>query len=186
MRALRARRKAEQRPVTQGNGLPAAVTGYLEADNRRQKTENGNGQSAVADRATASTNGNGDANGHGNANGHAPRRGSGTATLRERERLEADPTLSGLADAWARAMDRQGREITVLRAGKAALAGGYAASQLQRVVEVVAVARREPERFPDRGSIRWAVERGKTGAAYLWRPDVLDRLIPEVEAWDRE
>jgi hypothetical protein len=121
-------------------------------------------------------------NGHGNGTG----RGSGAATIRERERLEADPTLAGLADAWARAMNRPGREITVLRAGKAAVAGGYAAPQLVRVAEVVALARREPERFPDRGSIRWAVERGKTGAAYLWRPEVLDRLIPEVEAWDRE
>ncbi len=97
-----------------------------------------------------------------NGNGNGPAKGAGSATERERARLEADPVLAGLADGWARDMG------------------------LSRVSQVVGLARREPERFPDRGSIRWAVERGKTGAAYVWRPDTLDRLIPEVEAWDRE
>jgi hypothetical protein len=179
MRALRARRRVERAQVTGGNALPPGVTGDPEERGERREDRNGDGQTpAVAGLADVPVNGNG--------NGHRKDRGAGSATLRERDRLEADPVLAGLADAWAKAMDRSGREITVLRAARAALAGGYAAKQLVQVAQIVGVARREPERFPERGSIRWAVERGKTGATYLWRPEVLDRLIPEAEAWARE
>jgi hypothetical protein len=100
--------------------------------------------------------------------------------------LEADPTLAGIGDAWAKAFGRPGRELGVLRAARTALAGGYSAKALGLVVRVVAHARKAPERFPERGSIRWAVERGKLDPAYVLRPSTLDRLIPEAEAFARE
>jgi hypothetical protein len=129
-----------------------------------------------------------------NDNGRAPatdsgngsRKGAGAATARELQALEADPALVDIGDAWVRAFKRPRRELGVLRAARTALAGGYAPDAMKLVVRVTALAREAPERFPDRGSIRWAVEHGKAGdPGYLLRPATLDRLIPEAEAWDR-
>jgi hypothetical protein len=112
--------------------------------------------------------------------------GNGAATAREMGRLEADPVLAGIADTWAEAFHRPGRQLGVLRAARTALAGGYAPDAMKLVIRVVAVASEEPERFADRGSIRWAVEHGRAGdPSYLLRPSSLDRFIPEAEAWER-
>ncbi len=114
-----------------------------------------------------------------------PKKGDGAATARELAALEADSELAGVADAWAEAFRRPGRQLGVLRAAQTAFAGGYAADAIKLVVRVVALAREAPERFPDRGSIRWAVEHGKLDPSYLLRPATLDKLIPEAEAWDQ-
>jgi hypothetical protein len=118
--------------------------------------------------------------------GNGSRNGAGASTARELRALEADAALVDVADAWVKAFRRPRRELGVLRAAKTALAGGYASDAVKLVVRVVALAREAPERFPDRGSIRWAVEHSKAGdPGYLLRPATLDRLIPEAEAWDR-
>lgn len=122
----------------------------------------------------------------GESGGGPPRKGNGAATARELAALETDPALLDIGDAWVQAFKRPRRELGVLRAARTALAGGYAADAMKLVVRVAALAREAPERFPDRGSIRWAVEHGKAGdPGYLLRPATLDRLIPEAEAWDR-
>lgn len=123
---------------------------------------------------------------HGNGNGHGTLRpkGLGAATERELERLLSDARVAALVDAWARDRGRTNREIGVARAATAALAGGYLPEQLALVSRLVALAGRQPERFPDRGSIRWTAQT-KPGASYVWRSDALDKLIPECEAWDR-
>lgn len=119
-----------------------------------------------------------------NGNGHRPK-GPGSSTALERIRLEADATLAELADAWAQHRGKEGREIGVLRAAAKAIAGGYSVDALKLVSRLVALAGRQPERFHERGSIRWAANHN-SGAGYVWRPDALDRLIPEAEAWERE
>jgi hypothetical protein len=129
-------------------------------------------------------NGGDDGSTKGNDNGSG--KGPGAATAKELARLEADPELAAVADTWAEAFRRPGRQLGVLRAARTAFAGGYAADAIKLVVRVVAQACRAPERFPDRGSIRWAVEHDKAGdPSYLLRPATLDKLIPEAEAWDR-
>ncbi len=121
----------------------------------------------------------------GNAGGRKNGNGAGTGTARELDRLQADPVLAGIADAWSVAFHRPGRQLGVLRAARTALAGGYEPDALRLVIRCAALAREAPDRFPDRGLIRWAVEHGKAGdPSYLLRPSALDRLIPEAEAWD--
>lgn len=119
-----------------------------------------------------------------NGNGHHGSRGPGAATERERARLEADPVLASLADAWAQHRGKTGRELGVLRAAAKAVAGGYAPDDLVLVSRLVALAGRQPERFHDRGSIRWAAQ-NNPAASYVWRPDALDKLTAEAEAWER-
>lgn len=120
----------------------------------------------------------------GNGHGTLRPKGLGAATERELERLLSDARVASLVDAWARDRGRTNREIGVARAATAALAGGYLPEQLALVSRLVALAGRQPERFPDRGSIRWTAQT-KPGASYVWRSDALDKLIPECEAWDR-
>lgn len=96
----------------------------------------------------------------------------------------SDERVASLVDAWAKDRGRTNREIGVARAAMAALAGGYQPDQLALVSRLVALAGRQPERFPDRGSIRWTAQT-KPGASYVWRSDALDKLIPECEAWER-
>jgi hypothetical protein len=86
---------------------------------------------------------------------------------------------------WSEAFGRPGRTLGVLRAARRALAGGYGPDDLRLVIRVAAAAAREPERFPERGSLRWTAEHSKAGDPdYLLRPGTLGRLIPEAEAWE--
>lgn len=123
-----------------------------------------------------------------NGNGHHPKgRQYGLATLREMQRLETDPRVVQVGDAWKREHGRPSREIGVLRAAAKALAGGYEAEACELVIRTMAIAVREPERFRDRGLFHWSVGAGKgRDPTWVLRPDTLAKLISEAEEWHRE
>jgi hypothetical protein len=164
------RHRAAERDMSQ----PSRPVTHQKTEDRRQKTENGHHPlPPPAEGAPATV--------------RASKKGNGAATARELAALEAEPEVASVGDAWARAFGRKGRQLGVLRAVRTALAAGYASEVLRLVARVVAEACRAPERFPERGSIRWAVEHGKAGdPGYVLRPSTLDRLIPEAEAWEAQ
>jgi hypothetical protein len=168
-----------------------AVTGRDVTEDRRQKAEDRERTTEQGGLGGSSQRGNG-GNGATTAGdmsrdvpGTAVRNnGHGAATAKEMQRLGADPELADIGDAWVQAFGRQKRELGVLRAARTALAGGYSLDAIKLVVRVVALAREAPERFPDRGSIRWAVEHGKRGIPPACCAPTLDRH-PEAETWER-
>lgn len=159
---------------TRCNPIPETSTSTRD---QHQRPENGPPLPPVGEAASPPVVG-------GNGHGKLPAKGLGAATERELARLLSDERVCSLVDAWAKDRGRSNREIGVARAATAALAGGYQPDQLALVSRLVALAGRQPERFPDRGSLRWAAQ-NKPAASYVWRSDALDKLIPECEAWDR-
>jgi hypothetical protein len=174
--AVLARREAEvarlEQEMGRVPGRPGDIPGTSAPDVRRQTSDVNNGEHPPTPL-------------RGNGGGNGSRKDTGAATTGDMATLEAEPALVDIADAWVQAFKRPRRELGVLRAARAALAGGYAPDSIRLVVRVVALAREAPERFADRGSIRWSVEHGKLDPGYVLRPSTLDRLIPEAEAWDR-
>lgn len=175
-----------------GGGNPAGNNpgnnlGSLDLDLDPRRTEppvvpHGGTAAAVDDPADPADSATKPVNGH-RVNGHRP----GSAIERERQALESKPEIAAIADYWRERFDRPSREIGVLRAAAKALAGGYAADTLRTVIRVGAVAKREPHRFAERGSYRWAAGAGKLTPDYLLRPgEPLDRFAAEAEAWERD
>lgn len=180
---MREYRHAKPETVTRNTNKSRVTASNTEERGEKRETDNppnppSGGEAAAPPVVVAGSNG----NGHGH--GKLPAKGLGAATERELERLLSDERVCSLVDAWAKDRGRSNREIGVARAATAALAGGYQPDQLALVSRLVALAGRQPERFPDRGSLRWAAQ-NKPAASYVWRSDALDKLIPEAEAWER-
>lgn len=118
------------------------------------------------------------------APGRVPR-GPGASTQREIERLESEADVARLGQAWATAMGRSQVEVGILRAAKRALLARYDVAKIELAIKTLGICRATPERFQPRNSIRWTAE-NKCSPDYVLRPETLDKLIPEAEAWWRD
>ncbi len=103
-------------------------------------------------------------------------------TERRRKALEALPNVAVVAEAYRAALGRKSLTLGMLEAARRGLDAGATADDLQLIARAVGLAKETPSLAPRGGLLAWAVDHGKLDAAYLFRPDNLDKLGQEAEA----
>lgn len=103
-------------------------------------------------------------------------------TERRRKALEALPNVAIVAEAYRLAVGQKNLTLGMLEAARLGLDAGASVADLSAIVRAVGLAKRTPSLAPTGGLLAWAVERGKLDAAFLFRPDNLDKLAQEAEA----
>lgn len=106
----------------------------------------------------------------------------GSETEQRRKALEALPNVSIAAEAYREAVGRKSLTLGMLEAARRGLDAGATVADLSAIARAVGLAKKTPSLAPRGGLLAWAVEKGKLDAAYLFRPDNLDKLAQEAEA----
>ncbi|MCM2256575.1 MAG: hypothetical protein NDJ94_13005 [Vicinamibacteria bacterium] len=103
-------------------------------------------------------------------------------TERRRKDLEALPMVATVAEAYRENMGRKSATLGMLEAARRGLDAGATVEDLQAIARAVGLAQQTPTLAPRGGLLAWAVQHAKLDAAYLFRPDNVDKLAADAEA----